>query len=106
MLEPILNADLEITNDTKILATAIDYENNCCPDDMMFITNDIAQKNMANLFFGIDSIWSIPREEEDDYSGYKEISMDEEEMAVFYSHPDENLYGLEVNEYLIIKDAN
>ena len=106
MLEPIKNADLEIANDTKILATAIDYERKCCPDNMLFITNDIALKNIANLFFGNDSIWSIPREEEDDYCGYKDITMSEEEMAAFYSHPTENLYGLETNEYLIVRDAN
>ena len=106
MLEPIKNADLEIANDTKILATAIDYERRYCPDNMLFITNDIALKNIANLFFGNDSIWSIPREEEDDYTGYQDITMSEEEMAAFYSHPTENLYGLETNEYLIVRDSN
>ena len=104
MLAPIQNANLEITNDTKILASAIDYENKCAPDNMLFITNDLAQKSMANLFFGNDSIWSIPRIEEDKYTGYKNVVMEENEMAAFYGHPEENLYDLKTNEYLIVRD--
>lgn len=43
--------------------------------------------------------------DEEDYSGYKDIIMSEEEMAYFYEHPYENIYGLEINEYLIIRNS-
>ena len=56
MLEPITEKALSITEDTKILATAIDYDRTRHPDETVFVTNDLALKNIANLFFGNDSI--------------------------------------------------
>ena len=104
MLEPITKMGLPISNDTKILATAIDFEKTQHPDDVSFITNDLALKHMANLFFGRDSIESVS-EEYEEYNGYQEIYMSEEEMAFFYSH-EENIYDLKINEYLIIYNEN
>lgn len=86
MLKPIVEKGLSITNDTKILATAIHYDKYCHPDETIFITNDLALRHIANLFFGEDSILSIEEYEEDQYSGYKEIIMSEEEMASFYTN--------------------
>ena len=40
MLEPIIAADLEINNDVKILATALNYDSVMHPDDTMFVTED------------------------------------------------------------------
>lgn len=105
MLKPIIEKGLSITNDTKILATAIHYDKYCHPDETVFITNDLALRHIANLFFGEDSIFSIEEYEEDQYSGYKEIVMSEEEMASFYTNQ-ENIYDLLINEYLIIKDES
>lgn len=59
MLNAIEAKDLEITNDTKILACAFWYENKCSPDDMIFYSNDRCLRLFANLFFGNDSIKSI-----------------------------------------------
>ena len=67
MLEPITNKALSITEDTKILATAVDYDKNCHPDETVFVTNDLALRHIANLFFGNDSIESVNEEIEDDY---------------------------------------
>ena len=80
MLEPIENKDLEVNNDTKILACAIDYEKNYCPDNMLFITNDMSLFAISNLFFGEDSIYKIAPIETEEYLGYKDITMTEEEM--------------------------
>ena len=65
MLAPIVEKHLSITNDTKILASAIYYDCHCHPDDVTFITNDLALKSIANIFFGQDSIGSIDEEYED-----------------------------------------
>lgn len=105
MLQPIEEKDLEITNDMKILACAIDWEKNNCPDNMVFITNDLALKTIANLFFGNENIASI-KNEPDEYTGYKEIVMHDEAMTRFYSNMSENLYNLLPNQYLIIKDSS
>lgn len=61
-ITPIVERDLEITNDTKILACALAYDREIHPDETIFVTNDISLKNIANLFFGRDSIESIEEE--------------------------------------------
>ena len=59
ILRPIIEKNLEVSNDTKILACAIEYDRVCHPDETIFITNDLALKQFANLFFGEDSIESV-----------------------------------------------
>lgn len=92
-----------ITNDIKILATALDYDKKCHPDETIFVTNDLALKNIANTFFGSDSIESVI-EEKDEYGGYKEVYLSEEEMSYFYEHFFENTYDLLTNEYIVIHE--
>ena len=102
MLEPITDKALSITEDTKILATAIDYNNTYHPNETVFVTNDLALRHIAGLFFGNDFIESVNEEMEDDYEGYIEIQMSNEAMSEFYSNQSDNLYNLEINEYIII----
>jgi len=92
--EIINNLGLELTNDNKIIS--------CVPTDCIFISNDLNCKLIANKIFclRVDSF----KEEEDNYSGYKEIILHNEEMAEFYQHLDHNTFNLFTNEYLIIKD--
>ena len=104
VLEPIRQNKLPINNDTRILASAIFYDKHYHPDETIFITNDIALGHMANLFFGEDSVQWIPEDEPDEYCGYKDIMMDDNEMAQFYSNPTYNEYDLHINEYLIIRN--
>ena len=86
MLEPITDKALSITEDTKILATAIDYNNTYHPNETVFVTNDLALRHIAGLFFGNDFIESVNEEMEDDYEGYIEIQMSNEAMSEFYSN--------------------
>lgn len=96
--------EFEINNDIRILASALWADQNIAPDDITFITNDLALSNIANLFFGNDSIdYIVPKE--DNYSGYKEVRMNENEMVAFYMEPNDNCFGLLQNEYLIIREA-
>lgn len=106
MLMPIIDKDLIVNNDTKILASAIWCDTMMHPDEVKFVTNDISLQCVANLFFGSDSITSIKEGIDDEYVGYKEIIMTDEEMAEFYSDLSFNPYGLLVNEYLIVKNTN
>jgi len=46
----------------KILATAIDYDTNVHPDETIFVTNDLALKAIANLFFGDKMLESVDEE--------------------------------------------
>jgi uncharacterized alpha/beta hydrolase family protein len=86
MLKLIENKGLSISDDTKILATAIDYDIDRHPDETVFVTNDLALKHMANLFFGTDSIESVNEDVNDDYDGYLEVHMTDDEMTEFYSN--------------------
>lgn len=97
MLNPIIEKDLPVTNDTKILACAVSY-----PQELTFITNDFALKALARLFF--THVESIPDDIDDEYTGYKEIILNDEEMAQFYQHPDANNFGLLINEYLLLQN--
>lgn len=102
MLDPIKEYNLSITNDTKILATALDYmEINQC--FIEFITNDLCLKHIAKIFFN-DNVKSIEEDFEDDYSGYLEVIMDDSQMENFYSHLDENTLDVLINQYIIIKN--
>jgi predicted ribonuclease YlaK len=75
------------------------------PDDITFVTNDLALSNIANLYFGNDSIEYV-EPKEDTYKGYKEITMNENEMVAFYMNQNDNCFGLLQNEYLVIKEAD
>ena len=104
MLKPAKEKDLEINNDIKILMTAVDYDNTQHPDETIFVTNDLSLKRIANLFFGEDSIHSV-EVDDNSYTGYLDLKMSEEDMALFYSNHDTNCYGLYNNEYLIIRNS-
>ena len=73
---------------------------------ILFVSDDINLKFLAKKIFklrtkGTNELHLVDDEE---YIGYKEVGMDEGQMAYFYSHLDENIYDLLVNQYLVIKD--
>ena len=105
MLTPIANKALPLNDDLKILATAIDYDNTCHPDDTVFVTNDLSLKNIANLFFGEDSIESVS-EDLDPYTGYADVTLNDEQMEEFYSNLNKNIFNLYTNQYLIVRDKD
>lgn len=88
----------EINNDLKIVATAIAVSSTA---EVIFYTDDISCLNIArhcNLTIGSSEI-------KEDYKGYKEVKMSNEEMAEFYSDKTQNYYNCFLNEYLIIQDS-
>lgn len=103
MLDPIREKDLSISNDMKILATAIDYNNRIKTDEVIFVTNDLCLKFIANLFFGDGMIMSV-EENDDDYKGYLDYSFTDSEMEQFYSHPNSNNLKAYINQYVIIRN--
>lgn len=103
MLQPIIDKHLTITNDTKILATAINYDNTVHPDETVFVTDDNSLFEIANLFFGEDSIESVGEEEIDHYQGYLDLTLNESEMEQFYQNWQQNTYNLLPNQYLVIR---
>ena len=90
-------------DDTRIVATA-----KCVSEveDITFITDDLNCFLMAKAL-GMNC--QMTKVKDDRYTGYKELTMDEDELILFYSCTvlaDKNPYELLPNEYLIIKDEN
>ena len=96
--------NLEIDNDNLICASAVKLQNET-KEEVTFITDDICCLNIAKNIFGL-KCQGLIQKPKDNYKGYKEIIMTDEEMAKFYETENkENIYGLEINEYLIIKNT-
>ena len=104
--EDINNFDLPITNDSKIIITAYLYKKTHPEDNVIFITNDLACKTIAKSI-GLETIFQLD-EDEDDYTGFIEVTLSDMEMAEFYNDfmgNKINHFGLLNNQYLIIKDT-
>lgn len=93
--------NLEPSNDNKILITAYQYKKHHPHEKIEFYTNDLALKRLAEIFFSKNEIQSINTETEE-YCGYKNIYLDNTQMADFYSFPQKYSNNLYINEYLNI----
>jgi predicted ribonuclease YlaK len=103
MEKPVAKAGIYINNDAKIIACGLSYKKKLGSEQrIVFVTNDICLKHLASLFFKF--VASVD-EDYDDYLGFKDIQMNEDEMTKFYTHQEENLYNLLINEYLIIRNS-
>ena len=100
----IVEKQLEITPDTKIIASCA-FSRGLLPQDtdFVFVTNDIACKMIASKIFGLE-VESVGENKLDEYKGFIEKSLSEKDMAYFYEHNSENIFGLFINQYLILKD--
>lgn len=101
----ITEKGFNVTNDTMILSDAIWCDNHKYVDSTIFVTNDLALKHIANFHFGDGMIESVP-EEQDTYTGYKEICVDDNKLSEFYQNEFTNIFGLNVGEYLILRDKD
>ena len=64
MFKPLdkYNPDCWTTEWSECLAAAFDYETHQHPDETIYISNSPRLRDLANRFFGDDSIHSYPRE--------------------------------------------
>ena len=100
----IVEKQLEVTPDTKIIASCA-FSRGLLPQDtdFVFVTNDIACKMIASKIFSLE-VESVGENKLDEYKGFVEKSLSEDEMAYFYEHLQENVFDLYTNEYLILKN--
>lgn len=103
MLKNIIKTDIEINNDTKILATALYFARNYAQDGIVFMTNDLSLKAIAGLFFDGHSIQSV-NVKPDDYTGYIDRQLNNNELTELYENLTNNRYNLYQNQYLIVRD--
>ena len=92
--------NLEVDNDNLIMATAFLLEKET-GKKVTVVSNDICFENICR------DIFKLKVEEndkiEENYTGYKEIIMNDEEMSNFYQDM-KNSFGLLTNQYLLIKN--
>ena len=97
---------LDETPDNIILATAYQCDQSIpvivCTDDLncRFISRNIFSLPTR----GINEINLIKNIEE--YTGYKDITLSDQEMSDFYLHINDNRFGCILNEYLIIRKSD
>ena len=100
-LKPIVKMDISINNDMKILSCAIELNKKY---EVQFVTNDLALKHIALLFF--DNVYCVA-EEVDEYCGFQDFTFDtQNSIAEFYENINENYFGLLPNEYAILRDSS
>jgi predicted ribonuclease YlaK len=92
-----------IGNDINILACALSYKA-AHGEDFIFVTNDICLKHIARMF--LNNVESVNEDKVDDYSGYKDISLNDEELAQFYENTNRNDLELYIGEYLILRNKD
>lgn len=102
----ICDLSLEETPDNIILATASkcnkEFPILVCTEDLncRFISREIfglKTKSIADL----DLIRNV-----DDYKGYQDVTLSDQEMSDFYLHQSENKFGCIKNEYLIVRKSD
>ena len=106
-METLINErHVEIIPDTKIIACCAMAQRLLLQDkNLTFATNDISCKMIANKIFGLD-VESILVKNLDEYTGYKDVTLSDEEMSYFYLHSNENIFECLMNEYLIIRKSD
>ena len=98
------------TNDNKIISCAYSLQKGLKLETVTFCTEDLACKAVAKSI-GLSTLLTNSQwDSTEKYKGFKVVTMDDEELAEFYTYssiPDPgNEYDLLENEYLIIKDKN
>lgn len=91
------------TNDNLIISSAFIESKT---SEVLFISNDTLAYLIAKDIFGLNSIRLLDANKKDVYRGFKDVIMDDQQLADFYSQEEkENTYGLLQNEYLIIHNT-
>ena len=98
--------DLEETPDNIILATAYLYNKHT---PLLVCTDDLNCRFISKKIFNLSTKGSKDInivKNIDEYTGYKDITLSDEEMSDFYLHLDDNKFDCLVNEYLIIRKSD
>lgn len=100
LLTPLKERGLEINNDAKILACAIESDKK---DKVQFMTGDLNMYHLAKLF--LDKV-TLHEKVPDGYKGFEDVYLTDEQLADLYSNLDTNKYKVNINEYLQIFDKD
>lgn len=104
LVDMLKASGLPDTPDSKIITCAGWFQLQRQSDEITFVTNDLCCKHLARVYLNIPVESYV--EEAYEYDGYKEVYLDEEGLIEFYSNPTTNLYGLYINQYLLVYDKS
>lgn len=96
---------VSLSNDVKIVLCAYAFFDHRF-ENKYFITNDLHCKVFAQNLLPQDITIESYYEEPYSYKGYKDITFSDDEMTELYSDLEKNIYGLLINEYLIVRDKD
>jgi len=97
------NLGIEFTNDNIIIAGCYQVRQT---QKVILYTDDILMKLVArSLGLGVCSARD-EIEHQEEYGGYKEVALSDDEMAYFYEHLYEEQFGCLVNQYLLLKNSS
>lgn len=98
--------NLDKTPDNIILASAYHYNDTC---NILVVSDDLNCKFISREIFGLETRSTNEInlvKNMDEYLGYKDVTLSDEEMSDFYLHLDRNTFNNVVNEYLIIRKSD
>lgn len=104
--------DLEDNNDGRIITTAYRYYITLTDEEkseFKFVTSDTSCEENAAQGVHIPTEFTNEEMLDDNYRGYEEIYLDDDELVMFYSdilQNNKNLFNLLHNQYLLLKDCN
>jgi len=100
------NIEDNLIPDNEIMLAAKSYMEDT-KEDIIFVSDDIACKNLARNVFGFECVGSAELfgNSIDRYKGYKEVTLSDEQLSEFYSNISVNTYDCLTNEYFIIKNS-
>ena len=104
-MENIINEkNIEVSQDTKIISCCV-FSKGLLPkgEEFLFVTNDISCKMIASKIFDLN-VENIIDEKNNEYKGFVEKSLSDEEMAYFYENQSKNIFNLLINQYIILKN--
>lgn len=94
--EDISSMGLEVNNDNRIIMTC--WKSECD----VFYTEDYLCELIANKIFGLTTK-RVKDNASNEYKGYKEVDLSEEEYSAFLTYRDKNVFNLLINQYAIIR---
>jgi len=97
------NKFLQHGNDNVILNMAFQVHKN--DNEVIFVCDDYNLVLKAEALGLPCKMFEFEKDVSDVYKGYREITLNDEELAEFYQNP-KNDFDLLVNEYLLIRDKN
>lgn len=91
---------LDASPDNIIMACAYEFNNK---NKIKFISDDIACKIIGREIFKLD-VEGIKEKPDEEYTGFKEVKLNDIKLAYLYEHQSENTYDLLINQCLIVKN--